>query len=968
VSQEQEIKELEDSELESNSEKKALKLLHFETLRTAFLIIFSLILLIAVVPYFFDNSALKFQLEQKVSQSLGTKFTIYGKVRVAFLPVPSLVASDVIFEDYRDKNSEKTYDLYAKALKVQLPLFGVDVLKKVTLSDADLVSYNLDKSLVATDNKILSTINEFKKNKPADAENLDSGLSAKFFNISDVSFNKSSPMPEFVIKNGRVVFYDKFARKKEFSEIDARLKISLGNLAASGSFVSQNMVSNFNLAAVFNSKSSEQDTYFDLVSPALELHLKGNLIAENRGLFKSDFVGKIDAQIMDLKSAYQGYFDSEGVIATRLKSNSKPIKFLAEVNTKNQQITINKIQINSDLINGSGEVAVGLDVEIPMIDVTLNLEEIDLDNIWSNEVVKLGNVSQINNDSAKPTEAEVEVKNEEKSEEKKIDIELSKKVKNFDLNAEISIKKIKYLSGQINDSSIYFSTSGKGDIIVMPAIFKLPGDSNLRLSGVFDNSTAISKFVGDFDVKGKALKEIFSWLKVESQNLKLDALGEYSMHSEVLILPNSVALNNSTLKLGDSEFFGELRFDNDGKALDSSGRIHANKIDIDDYFLISGQNTYLSPGLLLKKVFWLNDLSSNNSFSLSFDKLIYREEEFDSQSFKLRIGRGYIEISGLKLLSPETDLQADLSVDISDQNPRFKLKVEGKKFHYESPESDANVNFFDQFFALPSLENFGGEMTINIDEAKIDDLMIYEAKLSGSMRDGNIEKARLSGDFYGGQFSYQGALGLKVNKTLSGNMSFTGVDLKPFLSDVVGIKNVSGIGNFAANISAISANKNEFANQLKSEIKFNVNAPSVEGYGLSDLIQKMFAAKTFAQDLQNPEKILFNESAKTVFSQASGVIQINNGKDGKLKIDVTGPANNGILSGNFAAKDLTVDLLFNAIFLTGNDKKQIPINIATKLAGKTDDIKQSTNLDQARQYLGLPIAQKPIEKTTVISQ
>lgn len=965
--QDQEIKELEDLELDSGSEKKALKLLHFETLRTAFLILLSLIMLILAVPYFFDNSALKFQLGQKISQSIGTKFTIYGKVGVTFLPVPSIIVSDVIFEDYRDKNSDKIYDLYAKSLKVELPLFGGDSLKKLILSDVDLIVYDIDKKLLGDDNKVLSTINDFKKNQPADSENLDSGLSAKLFNVSDISFDKNSPMPELLVKNGRIIFYNKFARKKEFSDIDAQLKISMENLTARGSFVSRNVVSNFNIAAVFNSKSSEQDAHFDLISPSLELHLKGNFIAENKGLFKSDFVGKIDAQIMDLKSSYQDYIDNEGVIATRLKSNSKPIKFSADVNTKNQQITIDKIQINSDLIIGSGELEVGLDSEIPIIDVAINLDEIDLDNIWSNEVVKIGNISQINKDSVKPNKAESEVKNDEESKEK-IDIELSKKIKNFDLNAEINIKKIKYLGSQISDSSVYFSTSGKGDIIVMPAIFKLPGDSILRLSGVFDNSTAISKFVGDFDLKGKALREILTWLKFESQNLKLDALGEYLMHSEVLILPNSVALNNSTLKIGDSEFSGEIKFDNDGKALDSSGRIHANKIDIDDYFLISGQNSYLSPGLLLKKVFWLNDLSSNNSFSLSFDKLIYRKEEFDSQSFKLRVGRGYIEILGLKLLSSETDLQADLSVDISDQNPRFKLKVEGKKFHYESPKTDIKANFFDQFFALPSLENFGGEMIINIDEMKIDNLMISDAELFGSIREGNIEKAKLSGDFYGGKFSYQGALGLKVNKALSGNISFVDVDLMPFLSDLVGIKNVSGIGNFAANISVISANKDEFTNQLKSEIKFNVNAPSVEGYGLSDLIQKMFAAKTFAQDLQNPEKILFNESAKTVLSQASGVIQINDGKDGKLKIDVTGPATNGILSGNFIAKDLTVDLLFNAIFLTGSEKKQIPINIATKLVGKTDDIKQSTNLDQARQYLGLPIAQKPIEKTTVISQ
>ena len=129
----------------------------------------------------------------------------------------------------------------------------------------------------------------------------------------------------------------------------------------------------------------------------------------------------------------------------------------------------------------------------------------------------------------------------------------------------------------------------------------------------------------------------------------------------------------------------------------------------------------------------------------------------------------------------------------------------------------------------------------------------------------------------------------------------------------------------------------------------------------------MFAPQNYHQELLTPEKILFNPEAKTVFKQASGTIQINGGKDGRVRINVSAPAMNGILSGTFSAEDGVIDLLFNAIFLTGDAAKQTPINIATNLRGKTSSILQNTNIDQVRQYLGLSQAGKSVEKSAIVA-
>jgi hypothetical protein len=129
----------------------------------------------------------------------------------------------------------------------------------------------------------------------------------------------------------------------------------------------------------------------------------------------------------------------------------------------------------------------------------------------------------------------------------------------------------------------------------------------------------------------------------------------------------------------------------------------------------------------------------------------------------------------------------------------------------------------------------------------------------------------------------------------------------------------------------------------------------------------MFSVQTYRNELMEPEKILINPASQTIFKQASGTIQIGDGKGkGRVRINVSAPAINGILSGKINLTNNSSDILFNAIFLTGSRQKQTPINIATSIKGAMNDISQSTNSDQVRQYLGLPKLKTVVEVTAPI--
>lgn len=945
-------------------------------------------MLLFLLPFLFDNSELKFQLEQKISQICGVNFIIGGEVKISLIPAPTIIAEDVLLQNYQfsDTNSQnlkpaRIYNLYAKSLKIRLPilkLYNEPLVKKIILTDAVLESYRSDQKPLIRKNKFVTIATDLEKKTTEQKSNTSKPkFAGKPFFLSEVQSYQttSSKLPDIIIKNGEIIFYDRLARQNELSAINAKARVTDQKIKASGSWSSALVLSNFNLLANFNSSSKKPDSLLSITSPILELKVRGNFTSEKKGLLGSDFNGKLAAEIFELKSFYKTYLSNKSVISDKLKNSTKPIKISADINNQSSEIAITNLLINSNLFNGKGEIGLNFVNQTPLIDIALDLENLDLDSIWSNEAVMINIEEQTQNSAAVSNSTSSQSDNPIASDQQNIDAtnlskiasdssNFRKDIKDFDLTSEIKIKNAKYLDGEIKDIDLYLTVSKEGQILILPMIFKLPGNGIFRVNGVFDNNAILPKFIGKFDAQGEALYEILSWLKIESQNLKFKNLENYQIYSDLMVLPNNLAFDNFYLNCNESEFLGEIKIDKADKVKNIATRFQINSFNVDDYFLISGQNAYLSPGSLLKKLLWLNDLSSNNSLDLQFDSLNYKGEEFPQQSLKMRFGQGYFELINFNLKSPLTNLTANLIVDISGKNQKFDLKVSSENFHYQpsqisQPKNPADFKnppkqtFLDQFFALPSLQGFDGNIALIFNNLQLGEMKINDLQLIGKLRDGSIVDSNLTCGLYDGILNYHGLIGIKFDKIFNGNVSFSNVSLQPLLSDLLDINNVSGVANVSASITTSANKKHDFTKELVSEVKFNSNAPTVTGYGLSDLVKKMFDPSTYSQELRQPEEILFNPQSKTVFKQAEGEVQINKGSNGKFRIKINAPAINGILSGKLDANNQQVEGLFNVIFLTGNRNQQTPINIATNLSGELSDISQSTNIDQVKQYLGL---------------
>ena len=1011
IATEESTDDVENSENEGDAKKKSYSLKSRILWLFATIIVATILLLIAV-PGFFDNSSLKFKVTQKASEFLNSNLTIGGDVEVALFPFPTITANDVLLQNY--KNNDKVYNLFAKSVAIRLsPLKFLSKefsISKITIRDATLETFLEVNVNSPRKDKFTEIVSQIPASSPTNpSQDAGSNTSSQLFAVDKFQSSQFSAnsLPTIEIDNGEIISYDKLSRKKEITDINGKIMIDANKIRASGKFTTQKINNSFKLTANFNSDSSKQDSILELTSPAFNLTIHGSFTAENNGIFLSNFEGKVDAEIFEIRTFYRDYISNSTAIYDKIKPNSQSIKISSDIKNSGGEISLDNILINSNLINGKGSSVIDFTSDLPKIDISLDLENLDLDSIWSNERVEVTTKDQSSdldnnsdetvesfvqnlvqpaaeNDANKPKNidsqeatdnSQTKAKAEKKPEE--LNLKIANKIKNFDLSSEIKIKSVKYLEGEIKDVNLYLTISKEGQILILPMIFSIPGNAVVRVNGVLENTDDLPKFIGKLDVNGKNLGESLKWLQLQSQNLKFDNLKEYIIYSDVMLFPNNITLDDFYLSLnGQSELLGEIKIDSSAKTTNIRNKFQISSLNVDDLFLTSGKNIYLSSGSLLRKLLWLNDIASVTDMEMTFDKLIYKGEVFsDQSSLKLNFGQGYFKITELKMTSDKTNLQGSLSLDISNQNPEFNFNLVANDLHYEatpiekqntlkdskitdsSKETKKNT-VADQFFSLPSLEGFNGNINVLVNNLKLDDLEVKNSKVVGKLKDGIMNDATSSFDIYGGNFNYKGTIGIKGDKILNGVLSLNNASLEKMLPDLIGVKNIKGVSNISANITSIANSKDEFVKTLNSEIKFSAVSPIVNGYGLNDLVNKMFYPAQYQQDLRNPESIVFNQNSKTIFKQATGNVSIDKDKGGKFSINLTAPALNGVLSGKINLAENSIDGLMNIIFITGSRQKQIPLNIATAMKGDMESISIISNLDQVRQYLGLPVLNK----------
>ena len=504
------------------------------------------------------------------------------------------------------------------------------------------------------------------------------------------------------------------------------------------------------------------------------------------------------------------------------------------------------------------------------------------------------------------------------------------------------------------------NASNKDKIFISPLYFKFAGNSEYNIVGTLDRSPSNSGFEGYIEAKGDSLADGLKWLGFKPTNIRFDNLKNYALYSKIFTNQNILTLKNLFVNLGDkkTEFYGDIEIKDYEKKRTVISNIKFSELDIKKYFSIQNNNTYLKQGVLFDKLLWLNKVYSDYNLKFKFDKLIYEDQEYENLNLGIEMGQGYFKIPKTNLKSQNNDLTFELILDISDKKQIANLLIDGNalKINFKEKLPDITTgkyeNLFDKFFELPSLQGFSGEILISTNKLDLENLTIDDFKYKNTYVNSAFDQANLSMKIFDGTFEFKGINDIKYNKIINGNFSCKSCNSNKILDVFFDVKNIEGITNISGNLVSIAKTFDEFKKNINSEISFAMVAPKINGYGLSDLVEKMFSFKDYANDLMEPENIISNSDLFTQYSSAKGSVTFKNNKN-YFSISFKSPAINSIFSGQIFPQDHLINGTLNTIFITGNKSKKTPINVSTTVSGPIEDAATVSNLNQARQYLGL---------------
>jgi uncharacterized protein involved in outer membrane biogenesis len=244
---------------------------------TGFLLLF--IAILVAIPFAINTSSLKFQLEQKISQKLGTNFEIKGNVNIAFFPFTKVIANNV-FVAQLEAGGKYFTNIKVGKLTIKpsiFSLFGNNIqINKIVFDNLNIESSPIITSQEGgNDNKNNINLSTNQKIDISDVKN--KTLVNKIFGFENSS-NKI-----FNFKNIKTIEVNNsnFSKKDktnsitiDFSKINLEIKNNLRKkiFTINGNFLSQNIPTQFKLIANTN---KNKDSSLVIQSPIIELSASG---------------------------------------------------------------------------------------------------------------------------------------------------------------------------------------------------------------------------------------------------------------------------------------------------------------------------------------------------------------------------------------------------------------------------------------------------------------------------------------------------------------------------------------------------------------------------------------------------------------------------------------------------------------------------------------------------------------------
>ncbi|MFT4717700.1 MAG: hypothetical protein ACI9IL_000016 [Rickettsiales bacterium] len=897
-----------------------------------------------ILPSLIESKSVQINFQNKLTSKFQTNFNIQSDIDISFLPRPKITIRDVSVNNFITEDGHVNINFDSISIIPRISsLFGPLKIKEVIFRGINanyVISYEDLTSKTQAELKYIPQVNQdFIANKIFNFDKSDN----KIFDIRSIG--------NVVVINSRLSITDingtPYSNYTDLSiEMDSDL--SKGRVYAEGSFVSDGMPTIFNLDV---STKSDDVSRLTINSPILQGDISGKFFdTESLSITKSNFDGKINLSISNLKLLLNKYFSQKSLIFRNI-NNTEDIELSSNLFLKDGVLSIENINIDSSIIKGSGKVVANNLKEDKSIELDLSIDYLNFDDLWIGKFQPIKD--KYLNDAI--TNIVDGFQNNLAINHKKFP-KLDISIFGLLLKSNINIKKLEYKDQILTDILISMSTSDNKQIKLDKFELNLKDNSKLQITGVIENIGSLIKLEGYMVLNSGRFQDVINLSSLSTSRLKQDSLRDFRARSKILILPNTTILKEIQASLNKKSIIsGDIFMIEGGDILDASYNLNFNQLKLEDYFPKNYLEKFTHGNAFLQNFLSLNNIDINHKLSLKFGRLSYEDFHLTNQSFNINIGRGTIDMPALLVDQGQNNSNIKLYLDVYSPIPILNFSLSSSYLSIDdlSKESSSDKfrsNFLNYFFDFPSLVRFDGNIDVDIEHLNFNNIKINDLLIRAPFKEGvvNIEKA--SASLFGGEIDISGDLILNKQKRLNNSFQLLGIENKIFLSKLFNISNIESKSNVSGIIMSYAKNREEFYKNLNLQAKFTSVGVVMKKFGIGDLLIEI---NKDPNSINNVKDIILSDSAKTIFRKVTGSIDIRpNDVKKEIYINTESVGLNSITSGTLDLKNNQINIGHNSIIIAVTpNRKTIPLRFALNASGPIDNLSLSPNFSQINQYL-----------------
>nr|AEQ20359.1 hypothetical protein [uncultured bacterium CSL1] len=452
------------------------------------------------------------------------------------------------------------------------------------------------------------------------------------------------------------------------------------------------------------------------------------------------------------------------------------------------------------------------------------------------------------------------------------------------IDLDVTSDALTFAGGRIWKNIALKAQLADGAITINQCDVSFAPDSNLTIFGLISHSSKGLRFEGNMETRGKDLRTFLALFDPEAVNLPQRGMDAFTAKSNLFMSNQQLRVSEAQLLIGDLSLIGGLVTYFEAKPR-VEAEIRLQDINL-DYFRDAWRQERRKEqvggfSLIRTRDYdftWLKELSVKVDFKVTIDNFTFLERTGQKASFRVFADTGEAGLYGIKMLYPESTLDASLMLDVKGERPVLDVSLTTNRFDTRyfavnpqlaelpappppppppgTPPELANNKWSEDLFDTSWASGWKSEFDINIGDMTYNGQRLDNFKLKARLDDEMLTIRKLSFGLWGGGFEAAGTILLGKVPALSMSFTFYNAEMRDMIASLSTLNSISGRASVSGTISTSGVNLLSWVTRATSNLVVAARGVWVRNFNLQGVIDSVNAARSVADVVNNVSRTI----------------------------------------------------------------------------------------------------------------